>query len=285
MDPKSLEYAALHADKTLPLPWQEMDPREAAIRGEELAEQEMHEGYLRACRSPSIDPQSQIIEVENSSYGGANEFSNFAEMQELFLCYVFADSNPAEWQNAAVRAHALLATLWPGIIAGRSRHTLAAIVGQARQVTGFPLSDVTRRFSEECVRAFAPVMEYYFPDIRNWLITGTQNLYLIARLYQPGLVTRWQKDITYEQLAQIFGELPLVRGRLGTDTPPEDTPAEAWRKACGAARARWSARAQSLIARKIVSAGGRRPGMYGKGGEVAEKYRAAAMGNQNRRKS
>lgn len=249
MDPKSLEYAATHADQSLPLPWHGPDPREAAM----LAE-----------TPPAAEDER-------------------SDLQELILCYVFADAAPEDWHTVAVRAHALLATLWPGLIAGRSRHTLASIVGQSRQVTGFPLSDVTRRFSDECVRAFAPVMAYYFPDHRNWLITGTQNLYLIARLYQPGLVTRWKKDITYEQLAQIFGELPLVYGQLRTDTPPEDTTDESWRKACGAARARWSARAQSLIARKIVAAGGRRPGMYGKGGEVAEKYRAAAMGNQNRR--
>jgi hypothetical protein len=241
MDPKKLEYAALHAEMSLGLPWQAADPCEEAMRAEE-----------------AVDDAEER-----------------ADMQELLLCYAFAEARPEEWESVAVRAHALLATLWPAVIAGRSRHELAAICQRARPDGGFPLAEVTGRFTRESYAAFEPVMAYYFPDGRQWLMGGVQNLYLVARLYQPGLVTRWGHDVTYEELARIFGEMPRERGEMGEDE---------WRRMCGAARARWSARAQGLIARKIEGHGGRRPAMYGKGAAVAEKYRAAAMGNSNRRK-
>lgn len=238
------------ADPALPLPWRSLDPLAIVMESED---------------NP---PPSQVR----------------ADVQSIVFCYCFADARAEDWQTVAVRAHALLATLWPAVIAGRSRHELAAISGHARTTSGFPLADVVSRFSPECFDDYARVMEYYFPDGRHWLFTGTQNLYLIARLYQPGLVTRWARDLPYEQLAQIFGELPHGPAGLGTEWQPADMTSEDWRKLCGAARSRWSARAQSLIARKIQSHGGRRPGMFGKCGEVAEKYRQAAMGNQNRRK-
>lgn len=248
MDPRNLEYAARHAEINVPLPWQAETPLEAAMRHEE--------------ETPREDVR--------------------ADIQEVVLCYVFADAMPEEWQTVAVRAHALLAGLWPALIAGRSSHEAAAAVGKARQVSAFRLGDVRARFEPVDLADFEKVMAYFFPPGGQWLLHGVQNLYLVARLYQPGLVTRWRKDLSYEQLAQVFGELPMGPHGVGTETPPEDTPPAEWLKMCGRARSRWSARAQSLIARKIVANGGRRPGMFGKGADVAEKLRAAAMGNQNR---
>jgi hypothetical protein len=111
-------------------------------------------------------------------------------------------------------------------------------------------------------------------------------LYLIARNYQPGLVTRWDgRELSYERLAAVFGEIPLApAGESAVGWLPPGWGRERWAIARDRARSRWSARAQQLIVRPIERAHGSAPAMFGKGAAVKRKYQQAAMGNQNRRK-
>lgn len=252
MEELNLDLVARHRGlDTAASPWNIPDPRECAMIAEE----------------------------------GMSEDEERTEALDLFLSYCFADAEPAEWRLVACRAHAAIATLWPHTIAMRSQHEILDARTGARAVHGFPLGDLVRRFEVmEVLGEFDQVIAFFFPDSRAWLLTGTQHLYLVARLYAPGLVTRWKGDLTFEQMAGVFGEIPLPpEGEDREAWIPPGWDREAWHTARDRARSRWSARAQNLITRKIESVGASRPQMFGKGATVAGKYRQAALGNSNRR--
>jgi len=252
MEELSLELCARHRGlDTSSANWQIPDPRECAMIAEE----------------------------------GMTADEERTEALNLFMAYCFADAEPGEWRLVACRAHASIATLWPHVIAQRSQHEMLEMREGARPVHGFPLGDLVRRFEAmDVMEEFDKVVDFFFPDCRTWLLSGTQHLYLVARLYAPGLVTRWKGELTFEQMAGVFGEIPLPpEGEdRETWTPPGWSRTD-WHTARDRARSRWSARAQNLITRKIESVGAARPQMFGKGATVAGKYRQAAMGNSNRR--
>jgi len=152
-------------------------------------------------------------------------------------------------------------------------------------VVGFPIGKVLEEMREHR-EIFEKLLGHYFPEHREWLKHGVQNLYLIARNYQPGLVTRWDgRELSYERLAGVFGEIPQAPlGEAAVSWLPPGWGRERWEIARDRARSRWSARAQQLIARPIARAYGRAPAMFGKGAAVRAKYSQAAMGNQNRMK-
>ena len=252
MEEKNLDrYACRHGVDAIFTNWEMPDPAECAMRAED----------------------------------GFGEAVERAEAMEVFLAYCFADAAPEEWPLVACRAHAAMAAMWPHVIAQRDQTEIRALRPTVRAVHGFPLAGLVERFEElEVMDDFARVVEFFFPRVRNWLLAGTQHLYLVSRLYAPGLVTRWQGELTFEAMAGVFGEIPLPPPDAIRETwMPEGWTGEAWRTARDRARSRWSARAQHLITRKIESAGAVRPQMFGKSATVAEKYRCAAMGNSNRR--
>jgi hypothetical protein len=252
MSDKQIEMAQwIRGDVSLPLPWQ-------APNGLEFLYAQEEQGEIEDRRS---------------------------DAQEMVLCYCFADTRPEDWRTVAARAHALMRTLWPAMIARRSHHELLEVREHERPLRSFPLGEFARRLAEEeMVETMGTVMEYYFPDGRQWLRDGTRNLYLVARLYQPGLVTPWKADLTYEEMAGVFEELPARPLGEGHEWIPKGWTANEWERAAARARARWSARANGLITRKLAEIGARKPAMYGKGPKASAAYRAAAMGNANRKR-
>lgn len=252
MSDKQIEHAELiRGDESLPIQWHGLDPREAACRAEE----------------------------------GEPEEDGRAAAQELVLVYCFAEARPEDWRAVAARAHALLRTLWPWMVARRSHHELLEVRGHEGVGLRFPMEEVAGRLrADGMVESMGVVMGYYYPDGREWLRDGTRNLYLVARMYQPGLVTQWGADLTYERLAGVFGELPARPAGAAAGWRPEGWDEEDWARAVQRAKSRWSARAQGLITRKMEEIGARRPAMFGKGAAAAESYRRAARGNTNRRR-
>jgi len=257
-DEMAMEAAHRHRDPVAVAPWSGAQPDEAAMRWE--------------------------AGLQDQEDGG---FSALADWQEEFLVFAFSSSAPEDWRGVALRAHAVLRAVCPGVIATRTHHELLDIRQGAGMASGhYPLGDLVgdARGMEDRISA---VLSYYFPDGREWLKNGTQNLYLLARLYQPGLVTRWNGELSYERLAMVFGEIPAEPQELDPAERvrwcPAEVTAEAWEEMKARARSRWSARAQKLIMQPMQRAGASMPALYGKSQKVREKYRQAARGNQNRK--
>jgi hypothetical protein len=258
-DEAGMEAAFRHRDLAAVAPWCGARPDEAMMRWEEGIED-----------------------------GEDSGFSALADWQEEFLVFCFADAAPEEWQSVALRAHAVMRAVCPGVFAARTFHELLAIRAAARPLAGrFPLAHLAED-AQGLERLIGGVLGYYFPDGREWIRHGVQNLYLVARMYQPGLVTRWNGEISYERMAMIFGEIPAepveVEQAARAHWCPEGMGMEEWLTAKARARSRWSARAQKLIMAPLRSAGARAPSLYGKTATVRDKYRESALGNQNRRK-
>jgi len=251
---------------------------------------EFHLEYAAAHR-PSDAPtlQSEILTPYDFAVlaeEGEDFASARADAQEIFLSYCFADARPEEWRLVACRAHAAISTMWPSLIARRTHHELLAIRAGMIPRPGFPLAELIGRIEDlEMVETMETVIAYYFPDGPRWLENGTQHLYLLARVYQGGLVTRWKDELTFEALAGVFGELPLAPEGSARSWAPPGWTAEDWTRARDRARSRWSARFAGLITRKIEAGGSKRPAMLGKSASVAKKYAQAARGNQNRRQN
>lgn len=236
-DEAHIEAAHRHRDLTAPSPWQCLQPDEAAMAAEE----------------------------------GVSSRDVLPDLQESFLCYCFADTAAEEWRTVATRAHALMAMCFPHLFNGRSQHEIRDIRAGARWVAGFPLADMVREMMPHR-DLFSKVLLYYFPEHREWLRHGCQNLFLIARSYQQGLVTKWDgKEMTFERLAEVFEEIP------------QEMAGEARETAMKRARSRWSARAQTLIVKPIERVGGSAGSVLGKSETMRQRCSQAQRGNQNRR--
>ena len=224
-------------------------------------------------------PDEAMMEAEEWE-GDDAEPVDEARLMERLMVYLFSGEELARWENVALRAWAVLVSFAPHVVARRSREELGSL--QAGQ-------GVNR---EDCLRgllgiygvnapgreAMVKLLLFIFPgEGRRWLLRGTQRAYLLARAYQPGLVSEWYEDprspdaerrwkeVTFERLAEIFDGQPLL-----TDTERDR------------ARSRWSARADVVLRRPIESAGGCSGVHFSKSATSREKMRASARGNKNR---
>ncbi len=230
-----MEAARRHADACAILPWHPLQPDEALM----AAEEESWE---------SVDRR--------------------ADLQESLMCYLFADGDPERWQNVALRGLAVIRHCAPSLLVGRSMREVERIrdASEVRQAGGLEeFLGVCRE--EEGGEVLRRIMGYFFPGTRReWLLEGTQRVYLLARAYQPHLVTVGRREMSYEDMARVFDGDPL-----------------ATKGARGKARSRWSARAQRVLVLPIEEAGGTVKLQFGKSAGTREKYRAAATGNEHRK--
>lgn len=195
--------------------------------------------------------------------GDGNDADEFAFQFNAFLSYCFADARPAEWEAVAARALAIIRQECPEMVAQWPRVTVAtgAVMWD---VDGY--AKISQAFRDR-KDLFRRVLAHFFKEQREWLKCGVQNMYLVARHYRPRLVTNFDaRDLTFTQLAVIFGEVPE----------------NATRKEQDRARARWSAKAQGLIRKPLERVGDAVPSLFGKSATVREKYRKAQQGNRNR---
>lgn len=276
-DERHIEAAFLHADGSAMLQWHGQAPDEAMMDREE--------GEARNAREDAREAMTARRLV----------------IQKQLLVYLFADGQPRCWQNVALRSLAVMRRFTPGELCGRSFHEVEGIRHSAQTQPSFPLEEFSRMTQddedpdggerEEIIRR---VLRYFFPRSRaegsDWLKEGCVRVFLIARNYHPELVKVGEQELTYEELAWMFGELSFnphemreTIGKLREKNPALPLTAEEIEAA--RARSRLSARAQKLIRLPIERAGGKVRMQFGKTSETRAKYAAAAKGNGNRRKS
>jgi hypothetical protein len=191
-----------------------------------------------------------------------------AWIQEDLLVYLFADGYADRWQDVALRALAVMRRYCPALLVGRRFYELDGLKQRGALQASFPLErfdEITA--CEERGVLLSGLLGYLFPGGGRWLKKGTMRVYLLARTFQPLLLRSHGSDPGYERLEEIF------EGRKLTTRKERDR-----------ARSRWSARAQKLIRHPVEANGGRIAMQFGKSATARERYAAAAMGNENRKK-
>lgn len=220
-----------------------------------------HRDRSRVEQWHGMAPDEEAMEHEEGVVDDADEF---AFQFNAFLSYCFADAKPHEWEAVAARALAIIRQECPEMVATWPRAE-AATGAVMWDVDGY--AKISQAFRER-KDLFRRVLGHFFKDQREWLKAGVQNMYLVARHYRPRLVTSFNaRDLTFTELAVIFGEIPRDAERVQQDR----------------ARARWSAKAQCLIRKPLERVGDVVPSLFGKSATVREKYRRAQRGNRNRR--
>jgi hypothetical protein len=238
-DEARIEAAFRHADPSARLQWHAAAPDEEVMAREEARE-----------------------DVEG---GGP---PRRAWLQELLLVFLFADRDPRRWPNVALRGLAILRHILPDVLVGRDLGEVEELQRGARVRGGYGLEEFQELAGEEDFRTMLEVMvKYFFPDGREWLKNGCRRVYLIARQYQPHLVTVKGRVLSYEDFADIFSE-----GDMECE------------EARDRARSRWSARAQNVIRHPIEAAGGRGALLFGKSATARARCAESARGNSNRRR-
>lgn len=199
---------------------------------------------------------------------GEDTDSRRAWIQEDLLVYLFADGDAARWEDVALRALAVMRRFCPNLLAGRTFHEVDGLRKRGGLQSAFSMEKFDELTAcEEREVLLRVLLGYLFPTGRRWLKRGTMRVYLLARTFQPMLLSRDHgSEPGYERLEEIF------EGRkLATKTERDR------------ARSRWSARAQKLIREPVEANGGRIALQFGKSATARANYATAAMGNGNRR--
>lgn len=234
-DEAHMEAARKHADACAILPWHPLQPDEAMMQAEEESWE-------------SVDRR--------------------ADLQEALMCYLFADGAPEVWQNVALRGLAVIRHGAPSLLVGRQLREVATIRDASSVRAGGGLEELLAVCEgDEGREVLRRILNYFFPGTRReWLLEGAQRVYLLARAYQPHLVTVGRREMSYEDMARVFeGDALLTK------------------RARGKARSRWSARAQRVLVLPIEAAGGTVKLQFGKSAGTCAKYAAAAKGNSHRK--
>lgn len=275
------------------------DQRTFSLQPELSDEQQMESAWRR--RDPTAAepwhgraPDELAMEREESRLFPDVMGERDAQLKGLMV-YLFGDGEPERWERVALRAYAVVRHLVPWVAGTVVQDGLEVEVrGLRKRVRGYGLkvggdsrgagrpgngpgqdapatgagsglADFLSTAGAE-VEVLSRLMGYLYPPVRNRrLERGTRRVYLLARVYQPWLVTAGEGgEMTYEDLARIFEGDGL-----------------ATKQARAAARSRWSARAQEVVRKTIEQAGG--VGTCGKSATARRKMSESARGNSNRR--
>jgi hypothetical protein len=243
-DPHKLEFSLRHIDQAAVQSW--------AISQATPAEELMRKGE------------------ENSEPPG------FAWVFRLVLVYCFSDAQGGGWELPFWRAMRIQRSFFPWDMQGK--HQLARkemCLGQPV----FSLHEFERLMEDdEDSAALRKVMRYLLAGGKvGWDKEAAKRLFLMAKAWLPQVMcdeqlsrdkVRWVlQEMSYEDLAVVFGEMP----------------ADADAKTRGRARARWCALKSRLIEAPVRATGKRIDVHFSKSATTREKYRAAQMGNQNRK--
>lgn len=191
------------------------------------------------------------------------------------LAFLFADG-AEDWRKVATRAAAVI-----------RRYALGR--AERMDLSGFPyftgwgMEEFVALVGEENKGKIGRIVGWFYnADGRTGMRAGTERLYLFALVIDPQLL-RWPPDEhvaggEWKQMGFVECEVAL-EGDCFAGLPV----AERKRKEA-VARSKWSARAGKIRA-EFERAGGAfaQASFYGKSAESREKYRAAAMGNRNRK--
>ena len=206
-------------------------------------------------------------ELELREEGEEGADSRRAWIQEDLLVYLFADGDADRWQDVALRALAVMRRFCPALLAGRTFREVDGLRRRGGMQAAFPMEKFDELTDcEEREALLRGLLGYLFPNGRRWLKQGTMRVYLLARTFQPTLMSTHGREPGYERLEEIFEGRKL-----------------ATRKERDRARSRWSARAQKLIRQPVEANGGRIALQFGKSATARAHYAEAAMGNGNRK--
>lgn len=243
-DPQKLEFSVRHIDPAALQSWAVCQ----ATPAEELMRKE----------EPEEEPLS------------------FAGMFRLVLVFCFSDAQAGGWHAPVARASAILREFFP------SQNWLQGPLPR-QGVPGKPvfgLDKFDELMSEERAAGayLLRVIRYLLPcTTESGLKESAKRTFLLAKAWLPREMSevqlsrdkvRWVvHEMSYEDLAVVFGEMA----------------ADADAKTRGRARARWCALKSRLIEAPVRKAGERIEVHFSKSATTREKYRAAQMGNQNRK--
>ena len=214
-----------------------------------------------------VRPDEALERKEEGMADAGEEGTLRAWIQEDLLVYLFADGDASRWQDVALRALAVMRRYCPALLAGRKFREVDGLRQRGGMQAGFPMEKFDELTAcDEREALLRGLLGYLFPNGRRWLKRGTMRVYLLARTFQPQLLSTHGSEPGYERLEEIF------EGRKLTSKKERDR-----------ARSRWSARAQKLIRQPVEANGGRIALQFGKSATARANYAAAAAGNGNRR--
>jgi hypothetical protein len=220
-----------------------------------------------------VTPLDELMAKEEE--GTAAEPVSFSRMFRLVLVFCFSDAQSGGWELPVWRALAVMRDFFAGDMV---RARIRPVETFCQPV--FSLSKVAEMLEEEpCAEMYLRrVMRYLLPfKGAGWEREAGKRLFLLAKAFLPQLASseelsrdkvRWVvHELSYEQLAVVFGEMPADAGKAER----------------GRARARWHAAVKREIVRPVEAAGEEIHLHFSKSAATREKYRQAQMGNTNRR--
>lgn len=213
-------------------------------------------------------------DAEDPDFQAAEPVS-FSRMFRLVLVFCFSDAQAGGWEMPVWRALSIMRELLAGGMPATEMRRVAIY-----SETVFSLPALAEMLEEEpCAQTYLrKVMRYLLPfKGKGWERETGKRLFLLAKAFLPQLASseelsrdkvRWvAHELSYEQLAIVFGELAEGAGK----------------KDRGRARARWHAAVQREIVKPVAAAGEEIHLHFSKSAATREKYRAAQMGNGNRK--
>jgi hypothetical protein len=211
----------------------------------------------------ALHGRSPLEELMDLEEGGPVDVDQLrVEAMRRFLLYLFSDGKPRELRYATRRLYAVARGYYPQTLRGITMVEMREIFrpGPGEEVAWRePLRSVLEgdQFDvrDETV---GRLMFFLFVDERAgvpWY--AMRRLYALAKAFAPEAL----EGMSLEAMGEVFGE-----------------------KGARSARARWSARIRVIISDTIEKAGGVAHLKYQKSLSAREKYAAAQMGNQNRKK-
>ncbi len=219
-----------------------------------------------------VTPLDELMAKEEE---GQAEPMSFSRMFRLVLVFCFSDAQAGGWELPVWRAVAIMRDFFAGDLV---RPAIRPVETFCQPVFG--LAAVAEMLQEEpCATLYLRrVMRYLLPfKGKGWEKEAGKRLFILAKAFLPQLASseelsrdkvRWVvHELSYEQLAVIFGEMPEQACRLER----------------GRSRARWHAAVKREIVKPVEAAGEEIHLHFSKSAATREKYRQAQMGNTNRR--
>lgn len=230
----------------------------------------------------ALRPDEAVMALEDEELDAGQEGMTW--LLETILVFLLADFQPERPGLVAARGAFLFRKVLPGMLGRAGTRPVEELVGVMESGVGgmtcsFALGEVWERIEgsprlRERVRL---MMGHLYPGSGpGWLMQGTRRVYVMARCFNPGLVSRRETglrglsrdgrrvlpevEMSWEEMARAFGE-----GNLK------------------AARARWSALAKRVVVVPIEASGQVVQLQFGRSAATREKYREGARGNSNRR--
>lgn len=213
----------------------------------------------------SYSPDEALMEAEGMQNGPPDR----VVIMEVLFIYLFGSGNLSVWENVAARAHAMMKLWAPHLLVGRNQKEMEWIMKAVDFRSIEPLGTNTKlwRLWTDGDGVMKKLLGFIFPGVGSrWLFRGTQRAYILARAWQPWLVTVEGRELSYEDLAEVF------EGQELTTT-----------KARNRARSRWSARVQEVLRKPIEAAGGTVRLQFSKSAGARGRMAESAKGNGNRR--